>query len=193
MLVGSRQLRGAVELDDLFRLGQPEELLKVISAYNSGSIPFPLLCHQDAFIQTPQDLVPLAFNPYPQPPSATGKFQLIEPLGDKCYQIILAAPCLLPRQKEYRYLYGASSYLFDVGYHAAAVAAYHETPEPITKAITALLETLLSLQVALVGRREGIALITKDLSKAALVDLALEGSSAGLPPPSVSTIATLFK
>ena len=90
-------------------------------------------------------------------------------------------------------MYSASSYLFDVGYHAAAVAVYHETPEPITKAITALLEILLSLQVALVGRHEGIALITKDPSKAALVDLALEGSPADLPPPSVSTLATLSK
>ena len=80
-----------------------------------------------------------------------------------------------------------------MGYQAAAVAAYHETPKPITRAIIALLEFLLSLQVALVGRREGIALITKDLSKAALVDLALEGLPADLPPPSVSTLATLSK
>lgn len=57
--------------------------MKVFAAFNSGTIPFPFLRHQDAFLQTPQDLVPLAFNPYPRPPSTTGKFHLVEPVGDK--------------------------------------------------------------------------------------------------------------
>ena len=90
-------------------------------------------------------------------------------------------------------MYSMSSYLFNVGYHAAAVAVYHKTPESLTKAFTAFLEILLSLQVALVGWREGIALITKDPSKAALVDLNLEGSPTNLPPPLVSILATLSK
>lgn len=45
----------------------------------------------------------------------------------------------------------------------------------------------------MVGRREGIALISKDPAKAALVDLALEGSPGDLPAPSVSSLATLSK
>ena len=65
-------------------------------------------------------------------------------------------------------------------YHAPAFAAYHKTPGPITEAITALLQVLLSFQGALFGGREGITLITKDSLKAALVDLALEGSPADL-------------
>ena len=43
------------------------------------------------------------------------------------------------------------------------------------------MELIFSIQLALVGRREGLALISRDPQRAALVDLALEGSAGDLP------------
>ena len=49
-MLGSRPLRGPVELDDFFRLGGPEEHLAIIRAFNCKVIPFPIIRHNQAFL-----------------------------------------------------------------------------------------------------------------------------------------------
>ena len=50
-----------------------------------------------------------------------------------------------------------------------------------------------SIQVALVGRHEGLALISRDPQNTAVIDLALEGSAGGLPAPTVGALTGLTK
>ena len=87
----------------------------------------------------------------------------------------------------------ASSALFDATYHSAAIASWANTPDVVVRGISATLELIFFIQVALVGRREGLALISQDPQRALLVDLALEGSAGDLPVPMVGALMGLTK
>ena len=99
----------------------------------------------------------------------------------------------LPRQKEYCYLYSALLALLDATYHSAAIASWANTPDVVVREISATLELIFSIQVALVGRHKGLTLISQDPQGAALVDLALEGSAGDLPAPTVGALTGLTK
>ena len=84
-----------------------------------------------------------------------------------------------------------NSLLFDVVYHATAVASHSNTHQAVTRALCSLCEVLLKLQVTLTARREALPLLGASNTTALLVDHALEGTSSNLPRPTISTLITV--
>ena len=65
-----------MELDDFAWLGPLEEQLAIVEAFGMNRIPFFLMHHNEAFVQTSSDLTPLSFNLFPRQGSAASKVEL---------------------------------------------------------------------------------------------------------------------
>ena len=69
-----------MELDDFVQLGLLEGQLAIVEVFGVNRIPFFLMRHNKAFMQTSSGLTPLSFNLFPRQGSAASKVELQDPI-----------------------------------------------------------------------------------------------------------------
>ena len=79
-MLGGWPIVQPLELDDFARLGLLEEQLAIVEAFGMNRIPFFLMHHNKAFMQTSSDLTPPYFNLFPRQGSAASKVELQDPI-----------------------------------------------------------------------------------------------------------------
>ena len=95
---------------------------------------------------------------------------------------------MIPKAKDYRYLYTATSYKWEVVYHLINVASFHTTPVEYMRALSSAAELVLSTHLLLTARREALPWMGKDVARTQLIEQALEGGVSGLPAPTVALL-----
>lgn len=102
----------------------------------------------------------------------------------------LTGRAVIPKLKEYKYLYSSNSFLFEAIGHLTCISSYHGLAAEVQNGLVCVLSLLVGVFELLERRRQSLPLLTAE--NAELIDIALEGASNQGPRPSVPELQSVF-